>query len=97
MAKHIRENKANEICIYCGVKLNGKGGCAEDYGLHTPYIEDFYNKQVCPKCDLIVTQTNRLLKRVIDSNEPDTVIPSLQAHMKIVYEYCRSTKQEDGI
>lgn len=71
-------------CMYCGVELKDGGACAEDYGLHTPYITDFYDKRVCPRCDMVVTRTNRILKGVIDSNfEPHTLV-SLEEHVKMI-------------
>ena len=77
----------SDECIYCGAQLKGEGGCAEDYGLHTPYFEDFYNKRVCNACDITITQTNRLLKRVIDNRADHNSLLNLQAHMKKVYEF----------
>ena len=82
-----KEEKSSKNCIYCGEELKEAGACAEDYGLHTPYIKDFYSKRVCAACDLTVTQTDRLLKWVIDSKGDDISIMCLQKHMKRVCKY----------
>ena len=60
--------------------------------MHTPYIGNFFDLKVCPRCDFTVTQTDRLLKRVIDSGGDDFSLLSLQEHMQYVYEHWRSAR-----
>lgn len=58
----------NKQCMYCKKELK-KEECnnPDDFGLHSEYI-NFSDKVVCPKCNLLVTITNRHLKRIIDSD-----------------------------
>lgn len=51
-------------CYYCKRPIYQKHGInnAEDYELH----EDTKHKICCPKCNYIVTESNRLIKRLID-------------------------------
>lgn len=71
-------------CIYCGKSLLPKeGNNPEDYGLHTPYI-NFAGKSTCDVCNIVVTQTNRLLKGIIDSNGGAKEIIQLKGHVNML-------------
>lgn len=52
-------------CIYCGVYIENNGHNPEDYGLHKM---NFSKLCTCEKCDILVTHTNRILKRIIETN-----------------------------
>lgn len=74
-------------CMYCGALLpEHGGGYPEDYGLHTPYI-NFADKEVCPTCDLVVTSTDRMIKKIIDTDGDDRAIKELQEHVEEIRRY----------
>lgn len=71
VSKKIKETKnikENYCCMYCKKELK-KEECnnPDDFGLHSEYI-NFSDKYVCNKCNLLVTITNRHLKRIIDTD-----------------------------
>lgn len=51
-------------CCYCFAKLDDYGGYPSDYGLHSMYI-DYSDKSVCPKCNELITLTNRYLAEIV--------------------------------
>lgn len=64
--KHPRNPK--HICMYCGREGSGN---PSDYGLHFNDEDVFGNKYVCPLCDRMITQSNRMFKNVLDELQND--------------------------
>ena len=51
------------ICMYCGREGSTN---PSDYGLHFNDEDVFGNKYVCPLCDEMITQSNRMFKSVLE-------------------------------
>lgn len=51
------------ICMYCGREGSAN---PSDYGLHFNDEDVFGNKYVCPLCDGMITQSNRMFKSVLE-------------------------------
>lgn len=83
-------------CMYCGKQLVNLLDInnPEDYGLHTPYL-DFSDKVVCTKCDFVVTQTDRLLKAIIDGKDRERDIKLLEEHISYFPEFYDKKNQMD--
>lgn len=75
----------NKNCMYCNKKIKTRYDCnnPEDYGLYSKYI-DFSDKVVCPKCDYLVTKTNRYIKRIIDYEFSPLAIKDLEYHISSI-------------
>lgn len=71
-------------CMYCGKYIKPiEAGNPEDYGLHTPYM-DFSDKVVCRECDFVVTQTDRLVKHIVDGYNREYNIERLKEHINAI-------------
>lgn len=70
------------ICPYCGKRFGMHCGPAnpEDYGLHS-FVNWSIVEGTCPKCDSLVTQTNRLIKDVIDNDWSEESLKRLKHHI----------------
>lgn len=69
-------------CIYCGKTIKpGLGANPEDYGLH-PFIDWDNVGRVCSSCDIIVTQTDRILKMYLDSGRSSRYYDMLLNHIE---------------
>ena len=86
----------NRICMYCGKQLAKRLDMnnPEDYGLHTPYL-DFSGKVACRECEFVVTQTNRILKAIIDGKERERYIKLLEEHISYFPEIYEKNNQTD--
>ncbi len=73
-------------CPYCGRYYTGYGGNPEDYGLHS-FVDWKTVPDVCGECDLVVVQTDRLLKRVVDERMSDDALKMLESHIKDIRRY----------
>ena len=79
--------ETNGKCMYCGKILNGIGGNPNDYGLHSEYV-DFSDKGVCPRCDELVTQTNRCIRDILNHDgNPEPYFSTLMKHIGDVSDH----------
>ena len=69
-------------CIYCGKTIeSGLGASPDDYGLHH-FVDWDSIGCVCGSCDIIVTQTDRILKMYLDSDRSSRYYDILMNHIE---------------
>ena len=84
----------NKKCMYCDRKITNQYDCnnPDDYGLHSKYI-DYSDKVVCPKCDYLVTKTNRYIKRIIDYGFSPLAIKELEFHISSINDVLKEIEE----
>ena len=73
-------------CMYCNKEIKrSESHNPEDHGLHTPYL-DFRDKGTCEKCNMLVTITNRRLKKILETDGDIDSLNGLDFHFKLIKE-----------